>query len=244
MNFRTGVHHGIPIALGYFSVATAFGLIAVNGGCTAVEALFISMFNVTSAGQFAGVTVMASAGSYIEMAMTQFLINARYSLMAISLSQKVDSRFTTLPRILLSTFITDEIYAVAIGQKEDVSAKYYAGLSCLPYVGWAAGTFFGAFMGNILPQVLTTSLSIGLYGMFIAIVVPVVKSSRKTLIIVGISLAISCLLYFIPAFDKVSAGFAIIISAVIASAAGAVLFPIDDEEVTECAIHTSFPILS
>ncbi|MDD6540401.1 MAG: AzlC family ABC transporter permease [Firmicutes bacterium] len=233
MNFRTGVHHGIPIALGYFSVATAFGLIAVNGGCTAVEALFISMFNVTSAGQFAGVTVMASAGSYIEMAMTQFLINARYSLMAISLSQKVDSRFTTLPRILLSTFITDEIYAVAIGQKEDVSAKYYAGLSCLPYVGWAAGTFFGAFMGNILPQVLTTSLSIGLYGMFIAIVVPVVKSSRKTLIIVGISLAISCLLYFIPAFDKVSAGFAIIISAVIASAAGALLFPIDDEEVTE-----------
>ena len=233
MNFRTGVHHGIPIALGYFSVATAFGLIAVNGGCTAVEALFISLFNVTSAGQFAGVTVMASAGSYIEMAMTQFLINARYSLMAISLSQKVDSRFTTLPRILLSTFITDEIYAVAIGQKEDVSAKYYAGLSCLPYVGWGAGTFFGAFMGNILPQVLTTSLSIGLYGMFIAIVVPVVKSSRKTLIIVGISLAISCLLYFIPAFDKVSAGFAIIISAVIASAAGAVLFPIDDEEVTE-----------
>lgn len=233
MNFRTGVHHGIPIALGYFSVATAFGLIAVNGGCTAVEALFISMLNVTSAGQFAGVTVMASAGSYIEMAMTQFLINARYSLMAISLSQKVDSRFTTLPRILLSTFITDEIYAVAIGQKEDVSAKYYAGLSCLPYVGWAAGTFFGAFVGNILPQVLTTSLSIGLYGMFIAIVVPVVKSSRKTLIIVGISLAISCLLYFIPAFDKVSAGFAIIISAVIASAAGALLFPIDDEEVTE-----------
>ena len=233
MNFRTGVHHGIPIALGYFSVATAFGLIAVNGGCTAVEALFISLFNVTSSGQFAGVTVMASAGSYIEMAMTQFLINARYSLMAISLSQKVDSRFTTLPRILLSTFITDEIYAVAIGQKEDVSAKYYAGLSCLPYVGWAAGTFFGAFMGNILPQVLTTSLSIGLYGMFIAIVVPVVKSSRKTLIIVGISLAISCLLYFIPAFDKVSAGFAIIISAVIASAAGALLFPIDDEEVTE-----------
>lgn len=233
MNFRTGVHHGIPIALGYFSVATAFGLIAVNGGCTAVEALFISMLNVTSAGQFAGVTVMASAGSYIEMAMTQFLINARYSLMAISLSQKVDSRFTTLPRILLSTFITDEIYAVAIGQKEDVSAKYYAGLSCLPYVGWAAGTFFGAFMGNILPQVLTTSLSIGLYGMFIAIVVPVVKSSRKTLIIVGISLAISCLLYFIPAFDKVSAGFAIIISAVIASTAGAALFPIDDEEVTE-----------
>ena len=233
MNFRTGVHHGIPIALGYFSVATAFGLIAVNGGCTAVEALFISLFNVTSAGQFAGVTVMASAGSYIEMAMTQFLINARYSLMAISLSQKVDSRFTTLPRILLSTFITDEIYAVAIGQKEDVSAKYYAGLSCLPYVGWAAGTFFGAFMGNILPQVLTTSLSIGLYGMFIAIVVPVVKSSRKTLIIVGISLAISCLLYFIPAFDKVSAGFAIIISAVIASTAGAALFPIDDEEVTE-----------
>ena len=233
MNFRTGVHHGIPIALGYFSVATAFGLIAVNGGCTAVEALFISMLNVTSAGQFAGVTVMASAGSYIEMAMTQFLINARYSLMAISLSQKVDSRFTTLPRILLSTFITDEIYAVAIGQKEDVSAKYYAGLSCLPYVGWAAGTFIGANMGNILPQVLTTSLSIGLYGMFIALVVPVVKSSRKTLIIVGISLAISCLLYFIPAFDKVSAGFAIIISAVIASAAGAALFPIDDEEVTE-----------
>ncbi|MDO4392855.1 MAG: AzlC family ABC transporter permease [Bacillota bacterium] len=232
MNFKTGLKHGIPIALGYFSVSTAFGLIAVNGGCTAIEALFISMFNVTSAGQFAGVTVMASAGSYIEMAMTQFLINARYALMAISLSQKVDKKFTTLPRILLSTFITDEIYAVAMGRVEDISAKYYAGLSCLPYFGWAAGTFFGAVMGSLMPQILTTSLSIGLYGMFIAIVVPVVKTSRKTLVIVGVSLAVSCLIYFTPAFSKISAGFAIIISAVIASAAGAILFPVEDKEVS------------
>ena len=233
MDFKSGLKDGIPIALGYFSVSIAFGLIAVSGGCTPAEALFISMFNLTSAGQFAGVTVISSAGGYVEMAATQFLINARYALMGISLSQKVDERFTTVPRILLATCITDEIYAVAIGHEGEVSARYYLGLSFLPYFGWQAGTILGAVMGNIMPAILATSFSVALYGMFIAIVVPVVKENRKTLIIVGIALAISSLIYFLPALSGISAGFAIIISAVIASAAGAVMFPVTDEEVEQ-----------
>lgn len=233
MDYKKGLKDGIPIALGYFSVSTAFGLIAVDSGCTAVEALFISMFNVTSAGQFAGVTIMGTMGTYIEMAMAQLLINARYALMAISLSQKIDDRFKGLKRLALATFITDEIFAVAIGREGEVSAKYYAGLSTLPYFGWASGTFFGAVLGNIMPDILSTSLSIALYGMFIAIVVPPAKASYKVLITVAIALVCSCTLYYVPAFDCVSSGFAIIISAVIASAVGAILFPVDDEPAGE-----------
>ncbi|MBQ0079391.1 MAG: AzlC family ABC transporter permease [Eubacterium sp.] len=230
LDYRRGLKDGIPIALGYFSVSTAFGLIAVDSGCTAVEALFISMFNVTSAGQFAGVTILASMGTYIEMALAQFLINARYALMAISLSQKINDKFRGVKRLALATFITDEIFAVAIGQDDEVSAAYYGGLSTLPWFGWAGGTFFGAVLGNIMPDILSTSLSIALYGMFIAIVVPPAKANFKVLIAVAIAIACSCILFYVPVFDGVSSGFAIIISAVIASAIGALLFPVDDED--------------
>lgn len=218
----------ISIALGYFSVAIAFGLIAVDSGCSPVQAMMISMVCVTSAGQFAGVTVMATLGSYVEMALTQFLINARYALMAISLSQKVEPKFTTVPRLFLGSMITDEIFAVAIGQKE-IKIKYFMGLACLPHIGWSAGTIVGGIAGALLPEILTTSLSVALYGMFIAIVVPQVKTSKKTGIIVAITMGISSLIYFLPQLNFISSGFAIIISAVIASVIGAVLFPSDDD---------------
>ena len=140
MEFNKGLRDGIPIALGYFSVSIAFGLLAADSGCTALETLLISFTNLTSAGQFAGITVIASAGTYMEMALTQFVINSRYALMGISLSQKVEDKFRGVWRLILGFAITDEIFAVAIGRDEEITREYFAGLASLPIFGWSLGT--------------------------------------------------------------------------------------------------------
>lgn len=228
MSFNKGLKDGIPIAMGYFSVSVAFGLMAVDGGCTWFEALLISFTNLTSAGQFAGVTVIAGMGTYLEMALTQLVINSRYALMGIALSQKTDSRFKGVWRLILGFAITDEIFAVAIGQDENLSRQYFVGLMSLPIIGWSAGTVFGAILGNIMPQIITNALGIALYGMFIAVVVPKARENLQVLAVVIIAIAISAALYYIPVFSGISAGFAIIICAVIASAVGAVLFPVKE----------------
>ena len=230
MDFTKGIRDGIPIALGYFSVSIAFGLMAVEAGCTWVEAMLISLTNLTSAGQFAGVTVLAHMGTYIEMALTQLVINSRYALMGISLSQKVNARFKGLWRVILGFAITDEIFAVAIGQEGEISRRYFAGLAIIPIIGWTSGTIVGAVLGNIMPEIITSALGVALYGMFIAVVVPKAHENIHVLAVVIIAVAISVALRYIPVFSGISAGFAIIICAVIASAAGAVFFPVKEDE--------------
>ena len=230
MDFTKGIRDGIPIALGYFSVSIAFGLMAVEAGCTWVEAMLISLTNLTSAGQFAGVTVLAHMGTYIEMALTQLVINSRYALMGISLSQKVNARFKRLWRVILGFAITDEIFAVAIGQEGEISRRYFAGLAIIPIIGWTSGTIVGAVLGNIMPEIITSALGVALYGMFIAVVVPKARENIHVLAVVIIAVAISVALRYIPVFSGISAGFAIIICAVIASAAGAVFFPVKEDE--------------
>lgn len=230
MDFTKGIRDGIPIALGYFSVSIAFGLMAVEAGCTWVEAMLISLTNLTSAGQFAGVTVLAHMGTYIEMALTQLVINSRYALMGISLSQKVNARFKGLWRVILGFAITDEIFAVAIGQEGEISRRYFAGLAIVPIIGWTSGTIVGAVLGNIMPEIITSALGVALYGMFIAVVVPKARENIHVLAVVIIAVAISVALRYIPVFSGISAGFAIIICAVIASAAGAVFFPVKEDE--------------
>lgn len=229
MSFKKGLTDGIPVALGYFSVSIAFGLMAVQGGCTWFEALLISFTNLTSAGQFAGVTVIAGMGTYLEMALTQLVINSRYALMGIALSQKVDGKFKGVWRLLLGFAITDEIFAVAIGQDDSLSRKYFSGLMSLPIIGWSAGTLCGAVLGNIMPEIITNALGIALYGMFIAVVVPKARENLHVLAVVAMAVAISAALYYIPVFSGISAGFAIIICAVAASAIGALLFPVKEE---------------
>lgn len=229
MDFNRGIRDGIPIALGYFSVSIAFGLMAVEAGCSAFEALLISFTNLTSAGQFAGVTVISAAGSYMEMALTQLVINSRYALMAVSLSQKADGRFKGIWRLILGFAITDEIFAVAIGKDGEIKREYFGGLMLLPIAGWSLGTVCGAILGNIMPQIITNALGIALYGMFIAVVVPKARQNIHVLITVAIAVVISCLIFYIPFFSGISSGFAIIISAVFASAVGAVFFPVKEE---------------
>lgn len=230
MDFTKGIKDGIPIALGYFSVSIAFGLMAVEAGCTWVEAMLISLTNLTSAGQFAGVTVLAHMGTYIEMALIQLVINSRYALMGISLSQKVNARFKGLWRVILGFAITDEIFAVAIGQEGEISRRYFAGLAIIPIIGWTSGTIVGAVLGNIMPEIITSALGVALYGMFIAVVVPKARENMHVLAVVIIAVIISVALRYIPVFSGISAGFAIIICAVAASAAGALFFPVKEDE--------------
>lgn len=218
---KRGIKDGIPIGLGYFSVSFSFGILAIANGFSVFEAVLISMTNLTSAGQFAGITIIASMGSLIEMAVTQLIINMRYSLMAVSLSQKVDKKFGIPERLLFGFGITDEIFAVAMGSRKEISRKYFLGLIILPYAGWTLGTLAGAVCGNIMPQIICDALGIALFGMFIAIVVPDMKRDSKVVIAVAAAVVISCLLYYVPFFSGISSGFAVIISSVTASAAAA-----------------------
>ena len=224
MHFLEGLKGGFPIGLGYFAVSFSFG-IAGSKFLNCFFVTLISMANLTSAGQFAGLKIMEACGTFFEMALATFFINLRYSLMAVSLSQKVDSNFNFIKRILLSIGITDEIYALAMNYKTRISASYFLGLTVLPYVGWTSGTFSGALCGEILPAFLTNALGVALYGMFIAIVVPEMKTKRPVFIAVFIAMAISSLFYFVPCFQRISVGFAIILSSVIASFICAFLFP-------------------
>lgn len=228
--FIGGIKDGIPIALGYLSVSFGFGIMAVSNGLSVFAAVLISMTNLTSAGQVAGLTVIASNGSMIEMAIAQLVINLRYSLMSLSLSQKLDKHFTVLSRLAVSFGITDEIFAVSSGKTHEVSKQYMAGLISLPWVGWALGTLLGAAAGEILPEKLKAALGIAIYGMFVAIFVPAARKALGVLVVVVIAVAASCCLRYIPLFGGISEGFSIIICTVIAAVIGAVMFPVKVDE--------------
>ena len=229
MNFKKGLKDGIPICLGYFSVSVAFGVMAIKEGLMPVEALMISLFNLTSAGQYAGLTILAAGGSLIEIALSQLLINARYSLMGISLSQKLDKGFTSPFRMILGFAITDEIFAVASGNKT-ISRSYFAGLAVLPIIGWSSGTLCGALLGSIMPSIIQSALGVALFGMFIAVFVPAAKQEKSVLCVVGIAVLVSCLMYYLPVLNEVSSGFAVIICTFVAATIGAILFPREEEE--------------
>lgn len=227
-NFLQGLKSGIPIGLGYLSVSFSFGIMAVSYGLDWWQAVLVSMLNLTSAGQLAGVEIMCAPYQFIEMLVSQLTINIRYSFMSISLSQKADSRLRGLYRWLFGFFITDEIFAVAVSQKK-VTRAFMSGVAIFPYIGWTAGTLFGAVLGNVLPDSIMSALCIAIYGMFIAIVAPDAKQSKSLLCIVAVSCLLSCGFYFLPVLNKVSSGLAISICAVLAAIFGAALFPIDTE---------------
>lgn len=235
LQFKDGIKDGLPIALGYLSVSFTFGITAVNMGIPAVTAVLISLTNVTSAGQVAGIGIIAAGGGYAEMAMAQLIINLRYALMSLSLSQKLDSRFNIRHRLATSFCVTDEVFAVASGKGQELPPRYMYGLILLPYLFWSGGTAVGALLGSILPDVIKSALGIAIYGMFIAIIIPPSKKSRGVLFTVVIAAALSCIVYYVPVFGFISSGISIIICTVIAAALGALLFPreIREERVNE-----------
>ena len=229
-DFKRGLIHGIPICLGYLAVSFSFGIFAVGQGLSIVEVIMISMTNVTSAGQLAGVPIIAGAGSFVELASTQLIINLRYALMSVSLSQKMDKSVRPVDRFLIAFVNTDEVFAVSAVQPGGVSRSYMYGLITTPYLGWALGTALGAVAGDILPAVVSTALGVAIYGMFIAIVVPDAKKHTPTALCVLLAVALSVLFYYTPGLSSVPSGFVIIICAVIASAVFAAFAPIEVKE--------------
>ena len=229
-NSKMGLRDGIPICVGYFSVSFAFGIFSTGAGLSVLESVMISLFNLTSAGQLAAVPIIAQGGSFLELALTQFIINLRYALMSVSLSQKLGESVRLRDRFWIAFVNTDEVFAVASAQQGTVGKRYMAALVATPPIGWTLGTLVGAVAGNILPSLVVSALGIAIYAMFIAIVVPNACEDRKTAFCALLSVALSCLFYFTPVLNSIPSGFVIIICAVVAGAVFAALFPIADEE--------------
>ena len=231
--YALGVRRGLPVGLGYFSVSFGFGAMAVSKGLSVAQATLISASNLTSAGQFAGLTLMLAGAGLWEVILTQLIINSRYALMSLALSQRMGEKIGLIPRLLAAFMNMDEIFALAMSRKEPLTAPYLLGLGLLPFLGWTAGTVLGALAGSVLPEAIRTALGVMLYGMFIAIVIPPAKKERPVLAAVLIALVCSCLLDWVPVFEKVSAGIAIVICTVLAAGICAALFPISEEEAEE-----------
>lgn len=231
--YRTGVQTGLPVGMGYFSVSFGFGAMAASQGIRALDAALISVTNLTSAGQFAGLTLIVAAATLWEMILTQLVINSRYALMSLALSQRMGQRIGVLPRLLIAFFNTDEIFALAMAREQALTVPFMLGLGTLPIVGWTGGTLLGALAGSVLPVDIRAALGVMLYGMFIAIVVPPARQEKSVLITVILALVCSSLFSWLPQLKGVSAGISIVICTVAAAAICAALFPVADEEAAE-----------
>jgi len=227
--YKRGIKKGLPIGLGYLYVSIAFGMMAATGGLSPLNALIISMTNLTSAGQFAGIGLIFNGATYIEIALTIFIINIRYFLMSFSLSQKLSANVSTLKKAIIAFGITDEVFTMASLEKEELSYEFMLGLITLPYIGWAIGTYLGAATTTLLPGSMQDALGIALYAMFIALIVPAIRQSRAILLTVLIAVCFSCIFKYVPYLNNISSGFAIIIATVIAAGTAAYLFPIKEE---------------
>jgi len=223
--FRKGLADGFPIFLGYLSVAFTFGMMTTQNHLPVWSAILISMSNFTSSGQFAGTALILSGGSYLEIAVTTFIINVRYILMGISLSQKLDPHITTWQRCLIAFGNSDEIFAVSMQKQGTVSVSYFAGIFLFPYVGWTLGTLIGATAVSLLPLSLRSALGIAIYGMFAAVIIPPARKHLPVAFTVVISAAISCFLRFTPGFNTIGSGWVIIICAIVVPALAAFFFP-------------------
>lgn len=230
-SFKKGIKAGLPICIGYFPVSFAFGIFSVENGLSVLQAVLISLTNLTSAGQLASVPIMVGGGTIIELVLSQLVINSRYSLMSISLSQKLSESVKLPHRFLIAFGNTDEIFAVASSNKQKVGTKYMLGLILTPVIGWVSGTLTGAVAGNILPDIVISALGLAIYGMFIAIVVPVIKEEKATALCVGVAVILSCIFYYAPVLKDIPTGFTVIICAVVASALFAFIKPITIEEI-------------
>ena len=228
--YTLGIRRGLPVGLGYFSVSFGFGAMAVSKGLSVAQATLISASNLTSAGQFAGLTTIVENSGLWMMILTQLIINSRYALMSLALSQRMGQEIGLLPRLLIAFFNTDEVFALAMAREHGLTVPFLYGLGLLPMVGWVSGTLFGALAGSILPLSIRTALGVMLYGMFIAIIIPPAKKERPVAIAALLALMLSSLFAWVPALQKAPKGTPIVICTVAAAALCAWLFPVEEEK--------------
>ena len=229
-HFINGMKDGIPIGLGYFAVSFTFGIAAVSAGIPEFGAALISLTNVTSAGQFAGLTIIAANGTLLEMALTQFIINLRYCLMSFSLAQKLNQNTPFVHRFLMAFGVTDEIFAIGVSHKGKLPPSYHYGAMAVAIPGWVTGTALGAVFGNILPAFIMSALGIAIYGMFLAIILPPAREDKTILCVVLAAMTLSALFYITPVLKEISSGFVIIITTVLVAGVAAFIKPIHEEK--------------
>ena len=228
--YTLGIRRGLPVGLGYFSVSFGFGAMAVSKGLSVAQATLISASNLTSAGQFAGLTTIVENSGLWMMILTQLIINSRYALMSLALSQKMGQQIGLLPRLLIAFFNTDEVFALAMAREHTLTVPFLYGLGLLPMAGWVSGTLFGALAGSILPLSIRTALGVMLYGMFIAIIIPPAKKERPVALAALLALILSSLFAWVPALQKAPKGTPIVICTVAAAALCAWQFPVEEEK--------------
>ncbi len=226
--FLKGFKDGIPIMLGYLAVSFTFGIAAKGAGISSGQAVLISLTNLTSAGQFAALDIIASSATYLEMAITQLIINLRYCLMSSALSQKLSRTMPFFHRFFISFGVTDEIFGVSVSVEEHLRPSYSYGLMAAAIPGWTFGTLLGVISGNLLPARVVGALSVALYGMFIAIIVPPARKNRVILGVVAVSMLLSLAFAKLPLLCEISSGFRIIILTLVIATVAALLFPVND----------------
>lgn len=222
--FLDGFKKSFPIIMGYIPVSFTFGIMARGEGLDAFTTVLMSMSSFTSAGQFAGMNVIVANGAFMEMAVTSFIVNIRYSLMSLALSQKI-TKMSAFKKLILAFGITDETFTVSSFEEAKVSFPYMLGLSLFSYLSWITGTFLGATASDFLSQRLQDSMGIALYGMFLALIVPSARDDKKILSVVVLALMVSSLFKYIPVLSSISSGWTVIISTVLAATFGAIVFP-------------------
>ena len=228
--FKQGMKNGVPIGLGYFAVAFSLGIVAKNAGVTALQAGVTSFALHASAGQYIAFTLIAGHATIFEMIIMEAIANARYMLMSCAMSQKLDSKVPTWKRLIMGYFITDEIFGVAVTVPEMLNPFYCFGMAAVASPGWVSGTVLGVILGNVLPGRVVSALSVGLYGMFIAIFVPPARKNKIIAGVVAICFALSFLFNKLSIFDGISSGVKIIVLTVVISLGAAILFPVKEEK--------------
>ena len=228
--FRRGIQNGVPIALGYLAVSFTLGIAARNAGLTAWQGAAASVTTVASAGEYAGFNVIQAGAGYIEMAIMMFVINARYLLMSCSLSQKLAPNLPLVHRLLIGWGITDEIFGVASVVPDKLNPWYNYGMMAISIPAWTIGTAVGIAVGNILPHHVVSALGVGLYGMFLAIIIPPGRKNKVIAGLVAISMAASLAMSVLPVVSHISSGMRTIILTVVIAGIAAAAFPIKEEE--------------
>jgi len=228
--YKKGLRDGVPIALGYFAVAFTLGIVAKKAGLTAVQTFLATALTNASAGGYAGFTAIAENASYIDVALTMLIVNARYLLMSAALSQKLSPNTPIAHRMLVAFDVTDEIFGISVAVKGTLNPYYNYGAMSVSIPGWALGAAMGVIMGNVLPQSIVSALSVGLYGMFLAIIIPPARKNKVIAGIVVISMALSFLFTKTPFISGLSSGIRVIILTIVIALAAAVLFPVKEEE--------------
>lgn len=226
--YRQGLHDGIPIGLGYFAVAFSLGILCRSSGFSAWQGFLVSVLNNTSAGEFAAITLIGAGASYLEIALVTLVTNARYLLMSCALSQRMAPDTPLLHRMGVAFAVTDELFGIAIARKGALEPAYYYGAMSVAIPGWSTGTALGIVAGSELPVSIVSALSVALYGMFLAVIIPPSRESRIVLSVVMASFTASFAANYLPLLSTMSGGTRTIILTVCISALAAVIKPVAD----------------